>query len=83
MQNIAGVQVHETKFRAALQNQSISSIMTIIQNLLRPDIPESERIFIFVKSSSSATPTATNNNTSTTTSAVTTPTVSVTTLQNT
>ena len=54
LQNIAGVVVHETKFRAVLQNQSISSIMTIIQNLLRPDIPESERIFTFTKSSSTS-----------------------------
>ena len=51
LQNISGVQVNEAKFRTAIQNQSISSIMTIIQNLLRPDIPESERIFTFVKSS--------------------------------
>ena len=59
LQNIAGVHVHEMKFRTAIQNQSISSIMTIIQNLLRPDIPESERIFTFVQSvsSSSSSPT--------------------------
>ena len=55
LQNIAGVQVHEVKFRNAIQNQSISSIMTIIQNLLRPDIPESDRIFTFVKSSVATT----------------------------
>ena len=55
LQNIAGVQVHEVKFRNAIQNQSISSIMTIIQNLLRPDIPESDRIFTFVKSSVTTT----------------------------
>jgi glutaredoxin 2 len=53
LQNIAGVQVQEVQFRKAIQDQSISSIMTIIQNLLRPDIPETERIFTFVKSSTS------------------------------
>ena len=37
----------------------------IIQNLLRPDIPESERIFTFVKSSTTGTTTTTNSNTST------------------
>jgi glutaredoxin 2 len=57
LQNISGVQVNEIKFREAIQNQSITSIMNIIKNLLRPDIPENERIFTFTKSPTSS-PTA-------------------------
>jgi vacuolar-type H+-ATPase subunit E/Vma4 len=62
IQNISGVTVNETKFRAVIQNQSISAIMEIVKNLLRPNLPESERIFIFPASSPN------NNNSSNNTS---------------
>jgi cell division protein FtsB len=45
LQNISGVTVKEEKFRAAIQGQSINAVMEIVKNLLRPNVPESERIF--------------------------------------
>jgi hypothetical protein len=59
IQNISGVTVKEAQFRAAVQNQSIASIMEIVKNLLKPDLPESERIFLFP----SASPTSSLNST--------------------
>jgi hypothetical protein len=45
IENIGGVQVHEDRFRAAFSGKSVSSIMGIIQNLLRDDLPSEEKIF--------------------------------------
>jgi len=45
IQNIGGVEVHDDRFRAAFAGRSVSSLMTVIQNLLRDDIPPEERIF--------------------------------------
>jgi len=47
IQNIGGVEVHDDRFRAAFSGQSVSSLMTVIQNLLRDDVPPEERIFEF------------------------------------
>jgi hypothetical protein len=57
IQNISGVTVKEAQFRAVIQNQSIAAIMEIVKNLLKPDLPESERIFLFP----SASPTSSLN----------------------
>lgn len=46
IQNISGVTVNEAKFRQAIQGQSIDAVMDIVKNLLRPDVPEEDRIFV-------------------------------------
>lgn len=47
VENIGGVEVHEDRFRAAFAGKSVSSLMTVIQNLLGDDVPAEERIFEF------------------------------------
>jgi glutaredoxin 2 len=47
IENIGGVEVHEDRFRAAISGKSVSSVMGIIQNLLRDDLPPEEKIFEF------------------------------------
>jgi hypothetical protein len=49
IQNISGVSLHEDRFRAAIQGKPIGAVMDIVKNLLRSDIPESERIFEIVQ----------------------------------
>jgi regulator of replication initiation timing len=47
IENIGGVEVHDDRFRAAFSGKSVSSIMGVIQNLLRDDLPPEEKIFEF------------------------------------
>jgi len=49
LQNISGVTVHADKFRAAIAGQSINAVMDIVKNLLRPNVPEDERIFTIAR----------------------------------
>jgi len=46
LQNISGVTVKADLFRAAIAGQNINAVMDIVKNLLRPGVPEAERIFI-------------------------------------
>ncbi|ACI65340.1 predicted protein [Phaeodactylum tricornutum CCAP 1055/1] len=43
--NMAGVRVHENRFRNAIQNKSVADVMEVVKNLLNDNIPDSERIF--------------------------------------
>jgi hypothetical protein len=45
IQNLAGVTVHEDRFRRAIEGQSVQAVLEIVKNLLRDDVPEEERIF--------------------------------------
>jgi septal ring factor EnvC (AmiA/AmiB activator) len=47
--DVSGVTVHEDKLRAAIVGQSIEAVVDVVQNLLREDIPEEDRIFILEK----------------------------------
>lgn len=47
IESIGGVEVHDDRFRAAFSGKSVSSLMSVIQNLLRDDIPAEEKIFEF------------------------------------
>ena len=44
--NMSGVEMHEDKFRSAIVGKEVSAIMDIVQNLLRDDLPDEERIFV-------------------------------------
>jgi hypothetical protein len=46
MNNIQGVEIHETKFRNAIVGKEVSAVMDVIKNLLNEDLPEEERIFV-------------------------------------
>lgn len=45
--NISGVLVDEARFRAACQGETVHAVMEMIKNLLRSDVTEEERIFVF------------------------------------
>jgi prefoldin subunit 5 len=45
IENIGGVEIHEDRFRAAFSGKTLSSLMGVIQNLLRDDLPPEEKIF--------------------------------------
>jgi hypothetical protein len=45
IQNISGVEVHDDRFRQAFAGSTVSSLMNVVSNLLRDDVPEDERIF--------------------------------------
>lgn len=45
LQSIAGLKLHEDRFRAAITGKELDCVMDVIQNLLREDIPEDEKIF--------------------------------------
>lgn len=44
--NMSGVELHEDKFRQAIVGKEVSAVMDIVQNLLREDLPDEERIFV-------------------------------------
>ena len=44
--NMSGVEMHEDKFRHAIVGKEVSAVMDIVQNLLREDLPDEERIFV-------------------------------------
>uniref|UniRef100_A0A7S2YGC3 Uncharacterized protein n=1 Tax=Entomoneis paludosa TaxID=265537 RepID=A0A7S2YGC3_9STRA len=47
IQNMSGVQVKEDMFRDAISGQTADKVIDIIDNLLKDDMPEEERMFIF------------------------------------
>lgn len=49
IQNMSGVTVHEQKFRDAITGQTADKIIDIIENLLREDLPDEERMFVFAE----------------------------------
>lgn len=49
LNNIAGVQLYESRFRTAITGQSITAVMDIVKNLLKDDVPDDEIIFVLEK----------------------------------
>lgn len=49
LNNIAGVKLYESRFRTAITGQPITSVMDIVKNLLRDDVPDDEIIFVLEK----------------------------------
>jgi len=47
IQNMSGVTVKEDKFREAISGQTADKVIDIIENLLKEDLPEEERMFMF------------------------------------
>ena len=45
IQNIAGVTVHEDRFRKAISGKSVQAVMEIVKNLLQDETPSENRIF--------------------------------------
>ena len=49
IQNMSGVTVKEEKFRQAISGQTADTVIDIIDNLLKEDLPEEERMFVFTE----------------------------------
>ena len=47
LQKIGGIEVHDDRFRAAFAGGSFTSLMNVVSNLLKEDVPDGERIFDF------------------------------------
>jgi hypothetical protein len=47
LQKIGGIEVHDDRFRNAFAGGSFTSLMNVVSNLLKDDVPEEERIFDF------------------------------------
>mmetsp|Transcript_15708 Transcript_15708/g.43333 ORF Transcript_15708/g.43333 Transcript_15708/m.43333 type:complete len:262 (-) Transcript_15708:94-879(-) len=47
--NMSGVQVREDRFRAAISGQPADNVIDIIDNLIKDDIPEEDRMFIITQ----------------------------------
>eukprot|EP00545_Synedropsis_sp_CCMP1620_P005888 CAMPEP_0119013374 /NCGR_PEP_ID=MMETSP1176-20130426/8419_1 /TAXON_ID=265551 /ORGANISM="Synedropsis recta cf, Strain CCMP1620" /LENGTH=246 /DNA_ID=CAMNT_0006966463 /DNA_START=124 /DNA_END=864 /DNA_ORIENTATION=- len=47
LQKIGGIEVHDDRFRTAFAGGSFTSLMNVVSNLLKDDVPEEERIFDF------------------------------------
>jgi len=45
LNNISGLKLRESKFRSAISGKSIRSVMEIVKNLLKEDVPEDQVIF--------------------------------------
>ena len=55
LNNLSGLKLRETKFRAAVLGKSIQSVMDVVKNLLRDDVPEDQIIFELEQSPAAAT----------------------------
>ena len=49
IQHMSGVSVKEDKFLAAISGQSADKVIDIIDNLIKEDLPEEERLFTFTE----------------------------------
>ena len=47
LQQIGGIEVHDDRFRKAFEGGSVGSLMDVVSNLLKDDVPPEERIFDF------------------------------------
>jgi FtsZ-binding cell division protein ZapB len=47
LQKIGGIEVHDDRFRKAFEGGSFTSLMNVVSNLLKEDLPPEERIFDF------------------------------------
>ncbi|KAL7578067.1 hypothetical protein ACA910_015002 [Epithemia clementina (nom. ined.)] len=56
IQNMSGVTVKEEKFRHAIAGQSADKVIDIIDNLLKENLPEEERLFIFTQEAITTSP---------------------------
>eukprot|EP00542_Grammatophora_oceanica_P011967 CAMPEP_0194027868 /NCGR_PEP_ID=MMETSP0009_2-20130614/1908_1 /TAXON_ID=210454 /ORGANISM="Grammatophora oceanica, Strain CCMP 410" /LENGTH=248 /DNA_ID=CAMNT_0038667053 /DNA_START=129 /DNA_END=875 /DNA_ORIENTATION=+ len=45
IEGISGVEVHDDRFRKAFSGNSVGSLMNVVSNLLRDDVPAEEKIF--------------------------------------
>uniref|UniRef100_A0A7S1CXE3 EF-hand domain-containing protein n=1 Tax=Cyclophora tenuis TaxID=216820 RepID=A0A7S1CXE3_CYCTE len=48
IKGIGGIEVHEDRFRQTFSGGNVSSLMSVVSNLLRTDVPEEEQIFVLV-----------------------------------
>jgi FtsZ-binding cell division protein ZapB len=46
LNKIAGLTIHEDRLRKAITGKSVESVIEVVKNLLRDDVPDEERIFV-------------------------------------